>query len=179
MLSRLALRLCLAPLAFSLVFDLSSSVLSQSPSWTQFRGTSNLSGVASERLDAPLKVLWTYQAGESVESSAAIANGVAYVGSMSGELHAIGLRDGRARWKYRAAPADRGIGESSPAISGGLVYIGDLAGTLHAVDASTGKAAWTFKTQGEIKSSPVVSGGTVLIGSYDGHLYGLRSEERR
>jgi hypothetical protein len=145
----------------------------QSSSWSQFRGTANLSGVSAERLDPPLRVLWTYAAGESVESSAAISGDVAYVGSMSGELHAIGLRDGKARWKYRAAPADRGIGESSPAVSGGLVYIGDLAGVLHAVDASTGKAAWTFKTNGEIKSSPVVAGGTVLIGSYDGHLYGL------
>ena len=158
---------------FSLVFGLGSFVFTQSPSWPQFRNTPNLSGVAAERFDPPLKVLWTYSAGESVESSAAIENGVAYVGSMSGELHAIGLRDGKARWKYRAVSADTGIGESSPAVAGGLVYIGDLAGVVHAVNASTGKAAWTFKTQGEIKSSPVVSGNTLLIGSYDGHLYGL------
>src|SRR5688500_8357381 len=154
---------CLLPSAFCLLS-------AQSPSWSQFRGTANLSGVSPERIDPPLKVLWPYQAGESVESSAAIVGGVAYVGSMSGELHAIGLRDGKARWKYRATSADTGIGESSPAVAGGLVYIGDLAGVVHAVNASTGKAAWTFKTQSEIKSSPVVSGNTLLIGSYDGNL---------
>src|SRR5690606_35265081 len=148
------------------------SATAQSPSWPQFRNTASLSGVSSERLDPPLKVLWTYQAGESVESSAAIVNDVAYVGAMDGKLHAIGLGDGKARWTYDAAP-DISIGESSPAVANGIVYIGDLAGVLHAVDASSGKAVWTFKTDMEIKSSPVVTGNTVLIGSYDGHLYGL------
>ena len=101
-------------------------------------------------------VLWTYEAGDAIESSAAIADGVVYVGSQTGELHAVNLADGKLKWKYKAS-AD-GIGESSPAVAGGLVYIGDLAGVLHAVDTATGKAAWTFKTGSEIKSSPVVAG---------------------
>ena len=65
-------------------------------------------------------------------SSAAIADGVVYVGSGNGELHAVNLADGKAKWKYKAS--EDGIGESSPAVAGGLVYIGDLAGVVHAVD---------------------------------------------
>jgi hypothetical protein len=49
-----------------------------------------------------LKVQWTYEAGDAIESSAAIADGVVYVGSASGELHAVGLADGKLRWKYKA-----------------------------------------------------------------------------
>ena len=50
-----------------------------------------------------LRVLWTYEAGEAIESSAAIADGVVYVGAQPGELHAVGLADGKVRWKYKAS----------------------------------------------------------------------------
>ena len=117
-----------------------------------------------------LKLLWTYDAGEAIESSAAIAGGTVYVGSQSKDLLAIDLATGKLRWKYRATD---GIGESSPAVADGAVYVGDLAGVLHAVNAATGKALWTFKTEAEIKSSPVIVGDRVLIGSYDSNLYAL------
>jgi predicted AlkP superfamily phosphohydrolase/phosphomutase len=51
-------------------------------------------------------------------------DGVVYVGSTTGELHAVGLEDGKARWRYKAA--EEGIGESSPAVVDGIVYFGDL-----------------------------------------------------
>jgi eukaryotic-like serine/threonine-protein kinase len=142
--------------------------------WAQFRGTPPLTGASDARLPDSLKVRWTYDAGDVIESSAAIVDGVVYVGSATGELHALNLGDGSVRWKYKASSA--GIGESSPTVSGGLVYIGDLDGVLHAVDVSSGKAAWTFKTGTEIKSSPVVVDDKVLIGSYDAHLYAVNAK---
>ena len=45
-------------------------------------------------MPATLKLLWTYDAGDAIESSAAIADGVVYVGSQTGELHAVNLADG-------------------------------------------------------------------------------------
>jgi len=138
--------------------------------WPQFRGNPQLTGVAAGALPANLKLLWTYEAAEPVDSSAAISGGTVYVGVQSAELLAIELQSGKLRWKYRAKD---GIGESSPAVRDGVVYIGDLAGVLHAVRAADGKALWTFPTQAEIKSSPVVTGDRVLIGSYDGNLYCL------
>jgi len=142
--------------------------------WPQFRGSLALLGTSAATLPPTLKLLWTYEAGDSIESSAAIVDGVVYVGSQTGDLHAVNLSDGSLKWKYRASPD--GIGESSPAVAGGLVYIGDITGTVHAVDVATGKAAWTFKTGGEVKSSPVISGDLLLIGSYDSHLYGLAAK---
>ena len=41
-------------------------------------------------------MLWTYEAGDAIESSAAIVDGVVYVGSQTGELHAVNLADGKA-----------------------------------------------------------------------------------
>lgn len=136
--------------------------------WAQFRGNHRLTGVSESQVPANLKLLWTYEAGESIESSAAIVGGTVYVGSQKGELASINLDNGAAYWKYKI---DDPIGESSPAYSNGVVYVGDLGGWLHAVNASDGKKIWAFKTGSEIKSSPVVVGDNVLIGSYDENLY--------
>jgi glucose dehydrogenase len=140
--------------------------------WPQFRGNPTLTGLTTAAVPAALKVKWTFEAGDAVESSAAIAGGVAYVGSQKGELLALDVATGKPRWRYKTV---EGIGESSPAVSTalGLVFVGDLGGTVHAVRVANGQAAWTFKTKGEIKSSPVVVGDRLVIGSYDGSLYGL------
>src|SRR5450432_184560 len=93
--------------------------------WPQFRGNPLLTGVATQPIPANLKLLWTYQSGDSIESSAAIADGAVYVGNQAGELHAVNLSDGKLRWKYKTKEA---IAESSPAVANGIVVVGDLAG---------------------------------------------------
>ena len=139
--------------------------------WPQFRGNPSLTGVSDTTLPAELTLLWTYEADEAIDSSAAIADGIVYVGTYAGSLIALDLATGDERWTYTTG--DLGIGESSPAVAGDLVFIGDLGGVFHAVDTETGTARWTFETLGEIKSSPVIIDDRVLIGSYDGYLYGL------
>ena len=113
--------------------------------------TPRLTGVATAAPPATLALKWTYEAGESIESSAAIADGAVYVGSAKGELLALDLETGKLRWKY-ATGANGFIGESSPAVSDGAVFVGDLAGIVHAVDRRrTASKLWTFKTDGEIE----------------------------
>src|SRR5258706_11515766 len=125
-------------------------LLAQQPSsWPQFRGNPRLTGIGPE-LPATLSLKWTYEGGEVIESSPAIADGVVYAGAGNGDLLAIDLDTGKLRWKYSTGNL---IGESSPAVGGGLVYIGDLSGILHAVHTKDGSRAWTFKTGSEVKSS--------------------------
>jgi eukaryotic-like serine/threonine-protein kinase len=138
--------------------------------WRQFRGTPALTGASASTLPATPKLLWSYNVGGPIASSAAIAGGVVYVGGGDGDLVALDLASGKLRWKYATGNL---IGESSPAVSGDAVYIGDLGGVLHAVNLRDGKPLWTFKTAGEIKASPVVVDGVVLIGSYDTRLYAV------
>src|SRR5687768_7791525 len=76
------LRVCASTLvaAFSVLWIASA----QAPpdTWPQFRGSAALVGTSSATLPPTLKVLWTYEAGEAgIDSSAAIAGGVVYVGS--------------------------------------------------------------------------------------------------
>jgi len=138
--------------------------------WPQFRGNPSLTGIAAVSVPKTLKLLWTYDAGDAIESSAAIVDGIVYVGSQSADLIAVNLADGKLIWKYKVKD---GIGESSPAVHGGVAVIGDLSGTIHAVETKTGKGLWTFSANGEVKASPVIVEDKVIVGSYDGNLYCL------
>src|SRR5580693_9601068 len=142
------------PAFIALILLTAASLAQQKDDWPQFRGNHQLTGISTSTVPKTLKLLWTFDAGEPVESSAAIADGVVYIGSGAGYLSAVDLATGKLRWKYKVS--QEGVGESSPAVRNGAVYIGDLAGVFHAVDARTGKALWTYKTGAEIKSSPVV-----------------------
>ena len=168
--------LLLSLVAASLAVPLAGQPPVNSDSWPQFRGNPGMTGVAPSAPPSDLKLLWTYDTGDTIESSAAIAAGVVYVGVGNGDLIAVDLDSGALRWTHSTQSY---IGESSPAVGGGVVYIGDLEGTLHAVGASDGKPLWTFRTEGEIKSSPILvplqGEDLVLIGSYDTHLYALEA----
>jgi outer membrane protein assembly factor BamB len=141
--------------------------------WRQFRGTPNLTGISASTPPATLKVLWSHELGDTIESSAAIANGVLYVGGGDGDLVAFDFETGAVKWKYVTGNL---ICESSPAVGADAVYVGDLGGIFHAVNLQDGKPRWTFRTGSEIKSSPVIVGDTVLIGSYDTHLYAFETK---
>jgi len=142
--------------------------------WSQFRGNHSLTGVSQSTLSNDLKLLWTYDAGDSIESSVAIVGRTVFAASQKGDLVSLNLDNGSVYWKF---PTGAPIGESSPTYSAGVVYIGNLEGWLNAVNASDGKKLWAFKTGSEIKSSPVVVGDRVLIGSYDQNLYCLSTRD--
>jgi len=172
--ARLSIAVLGAALAWSTFQE--AAVFSQQPrlpeAWPQFRGNAALTGVTQTAVPLSLKVAWTYEAAEPIESSAAISDGVVYLGAQTAELLALDLRTGKLLWKYKTT---EGIGESSPCVADGVVYVGDLAGVVHAV-GKDGKGLWTFKTGGEIKASPVVFQDRVLIGSYDETLYCLAAK---
>lgn len=145
--------------------------------WLSFRGDAALTGVAGSALPEEPAPVWSFETGGGIESTAAIAGGVAYVGSLDGHLYALDLAGGRLRWKYAAGDEIK----SSPAVAAGVVYFGDEAGRFHAVDAATGEARWTFQAAAAVTSPPnladLAGGRAVLFGSYDNHLYALAAQD--
>ena len=158
-----------------LIALLAAVVLNAAPAddWPQFRGNPRLTGVATSLSAKTLKLLWTFTAGDSIESSAAIVDGTVYVGSQSGELYAVDLATGALRWKYKAAEA---IESRRPPTSGRRLVTSAISPAFCTRSTSPdGTLAWKFSAQSEIKSSPVVAGDKVLAGSYDGNLYCLNA----
>lgn len=137
--------------------------------WASFRGNPQLTGVADSQLPEKLELLWAFQVGDMIESTAAIVDDVVYVGASDGYLYAIDAQTGKNTWKYHAAAPIK----SSPSIHKGVIYFGDEDGIFHAVDIATRKKKWQYTTDGEIISSANFAGDQVIFGSYDGFLYCL------
>ena len=64
------------------------------PAWRQFRANPGLTGVTAELLRPPLRVLWSFEAGFSIDSSAAIVDGLVYMTALPGLVAALHLEDG-------------------------------------------------------------------------------------
>src|SRR5690349_20862031 len=80
-------------------------------------------------------VKWRFQTGGPIFSSAAVDNGVVYVGSNDGKLYAVRASDGTKLWAF----ATKGAVRSSPAVAGGAVFFSSVDGKIYAVDAATGR----------------------------------------
>lgn len=116
---------------------------------------------------ANLTVAWAYAT--LSDSSPAVLNGVAYVGSYDHNVYALDTATGAPRWKYTTG----GVVTSSPAVLNGVVYVGSYDHNLYALDAATGAPLWNYTTGAEIGSSPAVANGVVYIPSGVGYLYAL------
>jgi len=137
--------------------------------WSSFRGNPQLTGVSDSKLPEKLDLLWAFQTGDMIESTAAIVDGTVYLGVSDGNLYAIDVHTGKSTWKYQVESAIK----SSPSVNDGVIYFGDGDGIFHAVDITTRNKKWEYKTEGEIISSANFAGDRVLFGSYDGFLYCL------
>jgi len=121
---------------------------------------------------------WTFQTGDIVLSSPAVANGMVYFGSNDSKVYAINMWTGELIWSFSTGSA--GI-YSSPAVAYGIVYIGANDNKTYALNAITGELIWSFTAFGSAYfglrspfwSSPVVVDGTVYIGNLDSFVYAL------
>ena len=72
---------------------------------------------------------------DSALSGPAVLDGVAYVASRDGRLHAVSVADGALLWEYDTGA----LIHSAPAAAGRSVYIGNDAGEVHVVDRAVGE----------------------------------------
>ena len=80
---------------------------------------------------ADVTLLWRYETGGNVDSSPAMVDGVAYVGSDDKYLYALDARTGDLRWQYETGDDVN----SSPAVVDGVVYFGSDDDYLYALNA--------------------------------------------
>jgi outer membrane protein assembly factor BamB len=107
-------------------------------------------------------LIWKYKTGILVAATAAVANGLVYIGSGAGIVYALNARTGALKWSYQTG----GIVASAPAVANGIVYVGSFDHYLYALNAQTGALVWKYNT-GEIiyYASPIVANGVVYVGA--------------
>ncbi|MBN2240485.1 MAG: PQQ-binding-like beta-propeller repeat protein [Dehalococcoidales bacterium] len=76
------------------------------------------------------QILWEFDTGDSVRSSAAKAGPVVYIGNESGYLYAVNADTGELRWKFKTGAEIA----SSPAVVDGIVYVGSYDGKVYAIE---------------------------------------------
>jgi outer membrane protein assembly factor BamB len=123
---------------------------------------------------------WRFKTGNLNRSTPAVAAGVVYAGSHTGNLYALDAATGALKWQAALG----GEIASSPAVADGLVYVGNDAG-FYALDAQTGARKWKIGTGAlapfnhrwdYYQSSPVVEAGVVYFGSGDGAIYAAEAK---
>jgi eukaryotic-like serine/threonine-protein kinase len=112
------------------------------------------------------------KAGSEIRSTAAISNGILYVGSRDGKLYALDILGGKKLWDFQTVSWV----DTSPAVVNGVVYFGSNDGNLYALDARSGKLVWKFSAVFPVKSSPAVADGKVYFGTDDNMVYALDAE---
>ena len=176
--------------ALALLAAAAAPVLGQS----MFHGDATRSGVyAGPGPTGAPSVQWAFTAAGPIVTSPVIADGVVYIGSLSGHLYAIDTQTGREKWNFKS----RMPIASSVAVGGGLVYFVSSAGSLVALNVVDGQPKWVFAFDTERKfearnlhgyppasqtipdawdvytSSPALVGDKVYFGAGDGNVYAV------
>jgi outer membrane protein assembly factor BamB len=144
--------------------------------WPVFRGNATQTGVTADPLPDRLVVRWQFSTGggptASVEGTAAIAGGVAFVGAFDDHFYALDLTTGKEKWKLKT-----GTIKAPAGVRGGAVYVGNIDGAFYCVDAATGKERWKFDAGAEVTSGPNFTADGVLFGTQDETLHCLAAAD--
>ena len=105
-------------------------------------------------------------------SSAAIHNGIIFVGNLDYRLYALDAATGKMLWRYKTeAPVT-----SSPTVSGTHVYFGSNDGNVYDINVENMQkptVRWKVPTRDWVNSSVRLDEGMAFIGSNDRRLYAL------
>jgi outer membrane protein assembly factor BamB len=139
--------------------------------WPLIRGDAKATGALADALPKPLDIVWTYEAaGSGFEATAAIVDGVVYVGDFDGTFHAVKLADGKPMWTRKFEETGFVAGS---AVVDGYVYCVDFNGMVRCLNTADGEPIWEFNTGTALYAAPNVHEGVVLIAAESGQLFGL------
>ena len=114
---------------------------------------------------------------QAYRSSAALADGLAIVGSRGKAVETFAVGDGARGWRR----AMRGKVDAAPVIvpnatgTGSFALVADMAGRIAALDATTGEPAWEFDAGGGFSAGAAVAAGRVVLASDNGTVWCFRA----
>jgi outer membrane protein assembly factor BamB len=114
---------------------------------------------------------------QAYRSSAALADGLAIVGSRGKAVETFAMGDGARGWRR----AMRGKVDAAPVVvqnatgTGCFALVADMAGRIAALDAATGEPAWEFDAGGGFSAGAAVAAGRVVLASDNGTVWCFRA----
>jgi outer membrane protein assembly factor BamB len=121
------------------------------------------------------KQIWSFQADDQVNTSAAYWRGRIFIASDGGTIYALSARTGRLLWSAQSQSkfGSREFWYATPTIAYGRVYIGNTDGTMYVFGAKSGKLLWARPLGTYIYGAAAVYDRRVFVGTYDGKFYAL------
>jgi outer membrane protein assembly factor BamB len=148
-------------------------LLAGATDWPTLHGDPQRSGFIADFPTGKLTLQWRKELWQEMTAPRAeviVANGLAYLGTYAGTLHAWDAATGEERWKIQTSAP---IGHSA-AYADGSVFFGSMDKKFRAVDATTGQLRWEFSANEGIWTAPLVASGKVFFGARDGSFYALQ-----
>lgn len=110
---------------------------------------------------------WDWQSPRPV-----VADGVVYVGSGSGDLHAVDDANGQRKWRFATGAKIR----TGAALDGERIVVGSTDHYVYSLERASGREVWRFDSKAEIDGDPLVHDGHVYIGNRGAGLYSLAAD---
>jgi len=109
-----------------------------------------------------------------IDGAMVMEGSLLYVVSMQGNVIALDLASGKARWGKEAS-SDTGLGSGL-----GAVYLAHSDGVLEALDKNSGETIWSVdKLKYRQLSTPVAIGSYVVVGDLEGYLHVFSQSDGR
>jgi outer membrane protein assembly factor BamB len=143
---------------------------------TGFELTRSGGGAAGAgRTGKPTRLAWSYKAGGPVTSGAAVAGGVAYIGSEDGHIYAFRAASGHL---IRKIPVGGAV-TAAVTVARGALFATTADGRVHALPITAGGPSWQYRTGQPVAGWPAVARGVVYVGGDDHDVYALDAGSKR
>ena len=136
-------------------------------------------------------ISWTFPTGdedpkidlEAIYGTPLVDRGAVYFGAYSGDVYALGLDDGKVRWRFGAdGPVIAALGAIRgrvPLTAGPgpveTVLLATEKGTVYALDAADGSVQWRFDAGAAVWAAPLLEGDVLYVASVNGKLFALNA----
>lgn len=121
-----------------------------------------------ERWDAKRALMWRADLGAPAATPPVVHRGEALVLDARGGVHALGLADGRPRFR-----AELGEAPAPASAADGMLLLQERNGELHGFSLETREVAWSYGLEGEAWSGPAVWDGRVYAAGWSRRLFCL------
>lgn len=116
-----------------------------------------------------------FQAGDTIWSTPAIKDGIAYFGSHDNKVYAVRLSSGEEIWQYETG----GVIAGNPLLFDGKIIVGSFDKKLYALSADAdGNVSldWSFEGDKWFWAGAVTDGRTIFAPNMDGNIYALDTD---
>ena len=122
--------------------------------------------------------LWKVDLGTAVVADPVIKNGVIFVGTIDGSLHAVSIEERKISWTFRGGDEAASIW-GAPLVTEEAIFYGDEGGNLFAVSPRNGSALWPspYTVGASLVAGGVETEDGVLFVTDDGRIFTINLEK--